>query len=450
MARYLSPRSRSDFRVAIFCASPVEAGFVEALFEGPEEEDRKWYGKAAGDKNAYSLGMICGHNVVLARLPKRGNASSGAASVNLRSSFPGIELALVVGMCGAVPTHPETGTEILLGDCIISTAVIEYDFGRHYHAEGSRRKHDVENCLGRAGPEIRSFLSKISTFRGRSRLHTRRDTYLADIQAHFPEARYPGRSQDRLFEPAYVHRHRNSEESCKKCAPVDGSCLEECSTLGCESEYLIPRERLRRPEDVTPQIHFGRFGSANAVMKSGEDRARVSQADDIVAFETESAGIWDQLPTVVIKAACNYADSHASRQWQTYAAASAAACSKAYLQEWVSSDPPFEPGKRSSSTSRTTTDSYHEDFITNSTSDYLPYSNGFTTSGNGKAQYTRPTVMFDPLSVSHVSSDIDGDIMERHLLEARRTWSVSEDAEKGDASAEALENSGSIGSWSLV
>jgi hypothetical protein len=60
-------------------------------------------------------------------------------------------------------------------------------------------------------------------------------------------------------------------------------------------------------------------------MKSGEDRDRIAQCDEVAAFEMEGAGVWDQYPTMVIKAACDYADSHKSKDWQDYAAVMAAA-----------------------------------------------------------------------------------------------------------------------------
>jgi nucleoside phosphorylase len=53
----------------------------------------------------------------------------------------------------------------------------------------------------------------------------------------------------------------------------------------------------------------------------------------------ESAGVWDIFPCVVIKGACDYADSHKAKAWQRYAAATAAACMKAFLGYWVPSMP---------------------------------------------------------------------------------------------------------------
>ena len=63
---YPSP-PRRDFEIAIICALPLEASVVGALFD--RRYDDKTYGKALGDPNAYSTGVIGHHNVVLVHMP---------------------------------------------------------------------------------------------------------------------------------------------------------------------------------------------------------------------------------------------------------------------------------------------------------------------------------------------------------------------------------------------
>ncbi|KAK6837855.1 hypothetical protein PG987_006136 [Apiospora arundinis] len=77
------------------------------------------------------------------------------------------------------------------------------------------------------------------------------------------------------------------------------------------------------------------------MLKSGEDRDSIAQQEGVIAFEIESAGVWDVLPCVVIKGACDYADSHKMKAWQHCAAATAAACMKAFLDSWVPLLPSF-------------------------------------------------------------------------------------------------------------
>ena len=125
--------------------------------------------KAPEDQNAYTTGAIGKHNVVLAHMPNMCSNSAASVAAGLRSSFTGIQVALVVGLCGVVSKHMETHEEIMLGDCIISTAVVQYDFGRQYPG-GFIRKNSIEDSLGRANPEIRSLNSILMTRRNRKQL----------------------------------------------------------------------------------------------------------------------------------------------------------------------------------------------------------------------------------------------------------------------------------------
>jgi nucleoside phosphorylase len=70
-------------------------------------------------------------------------------------------------------------------------------------------------------------------------------------------------------------------------------------------------------------------------MKSDEDRDQIAATEKVIGFEMEGAGVWDSFPCVVIKGVCDYADSHKNKRWQGYAAATAAACMKAFLKDWT-------------------------------------------------------------------------------------------------------------------
>ena len=156
MADRRRPRDRREFEIAIICALPIESDAVEALFDEFWEDHT--YGKAAGDTNTYTLGRIGHHDVVLAFMPGMGKGHSASVAAAFRSSFEGIKLGLVVGICGGVPREAEHGEEILLGDVVISTGLVQYDFGRQL-SDRVRRKDTLQDNLGRPNMEIRGFLS---------------------------------------------------------------------------------------------------------------------------------------------------------------------------------------------------------------------------------------------------------------------------------------------------
>ncbi|KAL2836061.1 nucleoside phosphorylase domain-containing protein [Aspergillus pseudodeflectus] len=125
----MRPRSRDNFAITIIYALPLEAEAVEALFDETFDRLGRHYGKQRGDANAYINGRISKHDVVLCYMPGMGKGSAASVTSSLLVSYPGVKLALVVGICGGTPSPPNY-QEIFLGDVIISDLVIKYDFGR--------------------------------------------------------------------------------------------------------------------------------------------------------------------------------------------------------------------------------------------------------------------------------------------------------------------------------
>lgn len=63
-----------------------------------------------------------------------------------------------------------------------------------------------------------------------------------------------------------------------------------------------------------PMIHVGSIASGDKVMKSGEDRDALATEKGIIAFEMEGAGVWEEIPCIVVKGVCDYADSHKNKE----------------------------------------------------------------------------------------------------------------------------------------
>lgn len=286
----LRPKSRDEFEIAIICALPVAWNAVEALFEVDYESSGISYRKAEGDSNSYTTGRLGNQHVVLAYMPGMSVMSAAAVACNLRSSFRNIKVGMVVGVCSGVPMT-SAGEEILLGDVIVSTSVIHMDFGRLYPHRFSRKK-ETADTLGRAGPEIRAFIGKMSGYLTSSRLRAKTNSYSSELcsRKEFSNSTYPGSGNE-----------------------------------------LIDHDRLQ-------QIHSGRIASGNHVVKTWQERDQIAREEGVIGFEVESAGTWDYIPTIVIKGVCDYADGHNDKHWQAYAATTAAACTRAMLEEWRGTD----------------------------------------------------------------------------------------------------------------
>ncbi|GLA60118.1 hypothetical protein AtubIFM54640_011549 [Aspergillus tubingensis] len=333
---------QTDFTVAIFCALPLEVDAVSALFD-ERFEDFSLYRNSPGDSNTYTLGRMGRHNTALVHLPGMGKSVASQASSSIRSTYPNIKLALVVGICGGVP-YGKGSKETLLGDVVVSDGIIQHDFGRRIPG-AFLPKASIADGLGRPSVTIRGFLSKIKTIMVQQRVSNKAKEYMGVITQTLGNdtARYPGVEQDELYEPSYQHKHRGST-SCIKCADstnttVCGEVFDlSCHELGCGKENLVKRKRLQaaltQGHTPSPAIHLGLIASGDTVMKSGQDRDLIAERHNVIAFEMEGAGVWDNLPCLVVKGVCDYADSHKNKVWQRYAAATGAACMKALVDEW--------------------------------------------------------------------------------------------------------------------
>jgi nucleoside phosphorylase len=93
---------------------------------------------------------------------------------------------------------------------------------------------------------------------------------------------------------------------------------------------LIERQERAEHED-NPAIHYGLVASANQLMKDAVIRDRLAAEKGVLCFEMEAAGLMNHFPCLVIRGICDYSDSHKNKEWQGYAAMTAAAYAKDLL-----------------------------------------------------------------------------------------------------------------------
>ncbi|KAK7224618.1 hypothetical protein V2G26_012621 [Clonostachys chloroleuca] len=120
--------SHNDYSIGWICALPKEQTAAKAMldkFHGP-------LSKAKEDHNAYTLGSIGKHNIVIACLPRgeMGTNSAAVSATQMAHTFPAIKVGLMVGIGGGVPPT------VKLGDVVVSTpvdqypGVVQWDFGK--------------------------------------------------------------------------------------------------------------------------------------------------------------------------------------------------------------------------------------------------------------------------------------------------------------------------------
>src|ERR1700722_13567127 len=123
--------THEDYTVAWICALPLEAAAAKAMLDKTHLQLSQY----KDDDNAYMLGEISGHNIVIACLPSGTYGTIPAATVaaNMRTTFPSIRFGLMVGIGGGVPSM---NNDIRLGDVVVSKpsgvlgGVVQYDHGK--------------------------------------------------------------------------------------------------------------------------------------------------------------------------------------------------------------------------------------------------------------------------------------------------------------------------------
>lgn len=289
-----------DYTVGWICALPLELAAAEAMLD---EFHETLPGKD-GDSNAYTLGSIASHNIVMACLPRggMGNNNAATAAAHMGRTFPSIVTKkLMVGIGGGVPDL----TDVRLGDVVVGDRVVQHDFGKAMPTEFQRTAVPTK-----PPPAMLTAVSSLQASHARQASYVPK--YIAGMLARYPEMsrfKHPG-VPDMLFQ--HVYHHTSSAKNCLECDP----------------SQLVDRPERKGPD---PKIHHGIVASGNVVVKDGIMRNRLAHELEAICFEMEAAGLGEQFPCLVVRGICDYADSHKNKEWQEYAAAAAAAYAKELL-----------------------------------------------------------------------------------------------------------------------
>ncbi|KAJ4251450.1 hypothetical protein NW762_011433 [Fusarium torreyae] len=305
--------SSLKYTVGWICALPIELAAAKAMLDHVHES----LVISADDSNSYIMGDMGGHNVVMACLPtgQCGNNNAATVANNMHRSFPSIRLRLMVGIGGGVPGR----YDIRLGDVVVSDQVVQYDLGKTVR----------DGKFERTGAPVRPpqrLLTAVSKLEASHASEPSKIPAILDrmIEKHPTMTEYTFRDtlQDQMFDSTYDH--------------VDS--MDTC--VSCSASRTIKRPP--RPT-MNPKIHHGVIASGNQVMKHGTTRDRLAQELGAICFEMEAAGLMDHFQCLVIRGICDYSDSHKNKEWQRYAAATAAAYARELLsvvpREWALQTP---------------------------------------------------------------------------------------------------------------
>ncbi|VUC20109.1 unnamed protein product [Clonostachys rosea] len=294
--------NHEEYTVGWVCALPLELAAATSMLD----ECHLRLPNKPGDDNMYNFGRIGQHNIVIACLPSGHYGTTNAAVVanNMQRSFPSIDIRLMVGIGGGVPSKTH---DIRLGDIVVGQRVMDYDLGKMIQG-GS------VHLTSSAVEPPQKIMKAVSNLQA---LHHSTSTQIPALVTRMLNSNpnmglynYPAHLRDRLFRSTYEHQIQT--ESCDHC----------------DSSELVERP-IRSGK--TPKVHYGMIGSGNKVIKHAETRDDMARNHNILCFEMEAAGLISHFPCLVIRGICDYCDSHKNKEWQHYAAAVAAGYAKELL-----------------------------------------------------------------------------------------------------------------------
>lgn len=341
----MSPNARShaDYSVGWICALPQEQTAAMAMLDERHES----LSKPPTDTNAYTLGSIGQHNIVIACLPKGNAGQNSAATVatQMVQTFSSIKIGLLVGIGGGIPP------KVRLGDVVVSTpdgqfpGVVQWDLGKSMEGGKLERTGSLNNPPN-------SLLSALGKLESKHELEGSR---IPDFLAQFGE-KYPLAAKtyldstllrDVLFKSGYPHVHGkpikdnrvddNMEEDGDGVSNREEDEDDDKDEEGCVS--CDPSQIVRRKQR-SMRVHYGLIASSNTTIEDAEFRDRLNKelGKKVLGVEMEAAGLMNSFPCIVIRGICDYADSHRNKTWHKYAASIAAAFAKELLDSVQSSD----------------------------------------------------------------------------------------------------------------
>ncbi|KAF4154399.1 hypothetical protein CNMCM6069_009417 [Aspergillus lentulus] len=339
--------THSDYTVGWICALAKE----QTAATGMLDRIHSLLPKPSNDPNAYTLGSIGKHNIVIACLPKGkyGTISASMVATWMVNTFPSIKVGLMVGIGGGIPP------KVRLGDIVVSVpvdqfpGVVQWDMGKAERGGSFKRT----GALNNPPSALLTALTKLETqheMHG-SKIHG----YLDDLGEKYPNLKpkytWSDALKDPLFTPETSHRPRSRWQAISSIllemilallscllgwwvfAPIDRGAEQVASTAHVE----VVRTR-SRPGHT--RVHYGLIASGNHVVKDAELRDSLDESlgGNVLCIEMEAAGLMNDFPCVVIRGICDYADSQKNKDWQEYAAAVAAAYAKELLEYVQMSD----------------------------------------------------------------------------------------------------------------
>ncbi|OTF77999.1 UDP Phosphorylase-like protein [Euroglyphus maynei] len=352
--------------VAIITAQFCEKLAVDAMIDNKDTYVRY---KGEGESNVYTLGTIGQHRVVATKLPAVGNSRSamiaaGNTTTRLLGTFQHVEYVFLVGIGGGVPHYTDYHQHVRLGDIVVSTSPRRNHLGHnghnghngnnsqklptrsdfiYVHCEKLRSSPDepmnASNSSWKELQTVDSFnyrfwcpLSLELQDIARQIYHESQD----DVGGEPSWERYIEEARHRLQESDDLEFIRPAENTDKLYMSIGTNDVIEMAHPEPDPQDVLDEQTDPRKRGM-PKIHFGAVGSGRLAVGNEQLRQDIALKFGIKAFDIEFDTVIESIfgnrkdRYIIIRGIADYKDGSRKKEWQPFAALSAAAYMKAIL-----------------------------------------------------------------------------------------------------------------------
>jgi nucleoside phosphorylase len=287
--------------IGIITALPKEYAAVERILKNT----KKVYFRGQGAGNQYLRGEVSAsnqgtHTIVLCLAASMGNNSAAIRASSLIHHFPDIKSIIMVGIAGGIPSPEQPDDHVRLGDIVISNqqGVIQYDFDKETMTDNIHR-HPPR-------PPSPSLIEGVSLLEA------------DELAGKKPWRKFIGEA----LLPEGEERPSNETDILVSSTSPDQNV-----------EHPLDPKR----KNNEPRVFIAPIASANKLLKNPIKRDQLRDEFAVKAVEMEGSGIADatwthEIGYLVVRGICDYCDSNKGDKWQAYAAAVAAAYTRALLE----------------------------------------------------------------------------------------------------------------------
>ncbi|KAF3284331.1 hypothetical protein TWF970_011549 [Orbilia oligospora] len=272
-----SPRTHKDYTVGWVCALPLERTAAVAMldFQHPRLEI------PAADRNAYTLGSIGEHNIVIACLPKGmiGNNNAAAVATQMVMTFTNVKFGFMVGIGGGIPPA------VRLGDVVVGTpgdgypGVVQWDMGKAVQGGGFQRTGALDN-------PPRSLLAALTELETAYDLNggSKIPQYLAELEAKQPNLAKKFLRNESMKDIAFKATASHLSKSDVISQTLIGEDVDDDEEEDEEEEEdqiddcrYCDKTKIFRENNRDMRVHFGLIASGNQVIKDAAFRTKINK-----------------------------------------------------------------------------------------------------------------------------------------------------------------------------